>query len=205
MKLFNIESPLMRFLTKCGDLILLNLLWAICCIPIITIGASTTAMYGCLLNSSTESSTTVKFFSYFKSNFLKSTVLFFVKVVAVLFVYTNIRFYINYLDNSPYVLRAIIMSPSILILSTLSYIYPLQSHFENKISQTLKNSIKISIANFPISLIITAINLLPIIIVLIDLKTFLNLVLLFTMMGGSTISYINSFLLKKVFDKYTKA
>ena len=44
MKLFNLESPLMRALARIGDLIILNFVWIICCIPIVTIGAATTAM-----------------------------------------------------------------------------------------------------------------------------------------------------------------
>ena len=43
--LFNYDNPVWRFIGKFGDLIVLNILWIITSIPIVTIGASTTAMY----------------------------------------------------------------------------------------------------------------------------------------------------------------
>ena len=46
-KFFNLDSPLMSGLSKLADLIWLNILAFICSIPIITIGASMTALnYG---------------------------------------------------------------------------------------------------------------------------------------------------------------
>lgn len=202
MKLFNIESPLMRFFTKVGDLILLNFLWILCCLPVITIGASTTAMYSCLLNRSIESSTVKRFFKSFASNLGQATILLLVEVVAFLLVYVNIRYYMNYLTESPIVMQVVLMIPSILILTVSSYIFPLQAHFANTIKQTLKNAALISIANFPISVLITAINLLPIIIILVDVGVFLKGLVFLVIMGTTTIAYVNSLLLLRVFRKY---
>ena len=42
---FNYDNPVWRFIGKLGDLILLNILWIVCSIPVFTIGASTTAVY----------------------------------------------------------------------------------------------------------------------------------------------------------------
>ena len=42
---FNYDNPVWRFIGKFGDLIILNVLWFVCSIPIFTIGASTTAVY----------------------------------------------------------------------------------------------------------------------------------------------------------------
>ena len=48
--LFNYDNPVWRFIGKLGDLVLLNLLWLICCIPVFTAGAATTAVYYVTLN-----------------------------------------------------------------------------------------------------------------------------------------------------------
>ncbi len=45
MKLFNLDSPLMRALGKMADLMWLNILTMVCCIPVFTIGASLTALH----------------------------------------------------------------------------------------------------------------------------------------------------------------
>ncbi len=43
--IFNYDNPVWRFIGKLGDLMILNILWVICSIPIFTMGASTTAVY----------------------------------------------------------------------------------------------------------------------------------------------------------------
>ncbi len=43
--LFNLDGPLMQLINKVVYSVYLNILWFICCIPIVTIGASTTALF----------------------------------------------------------------------------------------------------------------------------------------------------------------
>ena len=43
--LFDIDGPALRFVTKIAYSAWLNLLWFICCLPIFTVGASTTALF----------------------------------------------------------------------------------------------------------------------------------------------------------------
>ena len=66
--LFNYDNPVWRFIGKLGDLILLNLLWTVCSIPVITIGASPTAVYYVTLKMvRDENDSTVRsFFHSFK-------------------------------------------------------------------------------------------------------------------------------------------
>ena len=202
MKLFSIDSPVMRFLTQCGDLIILNLLWLVCCLPIVTIGASTTALYSCLLNRSTESSTIRKFFLAFKSNFKQSTILLLIAFLGFIFVYVNIGFYLNNHGSQSFVVKVLTLIPSVLILTVESYIFPLQAHFDNKIKQTVRNSILICIAHFPTSLLVTVINLLPIITIVIDVEFFLKISAVLLLMGGATLAYINALLFQRVFAQY---
>ena len=43
-KIFNMDSPFFRCMSLIGDMMLLNLMWILCSIPLVTIGASTTAL-----------------------------------------------------------------------------------------------------------------------------------------------------------------
>ena len=65
--LFNLDSGFSKFMNRVSDLFLLNILWVICSIPIITIGASTTALYSVNLNllSENEGHITKAFFKAF--------------------------------------------------------------------------------------------------------------------------------------------
>ena len=125
-----------------------------------------------------------------------------VDVIGFLVVYAIIRFYLSYLSDVSIVLQIVFMIPSILILSIMGYIFPLQAHFDNTIKQTLKNAMLMCIANFPLSLLILGINLLPIIIILIDVESFLKISIIFILMGSTTIAFVNSFLLLRVFRHY---
>ena len=42
--LLDLEGPLFQYLSRVGDLIILNALFLLCCIPVVTVGASTAAL-----------------------------------------------------------------------------------------------------------------------------------------------------------------
>ena len=44
-RIFNMDNKFFTFMGKAADLILLNIIFLICCLPVVTIGASVTAMY----------------------------------------------------------------------------------------------------------------------------------------------------------------
>ena len=45
MKFWAIDSPVMRVLGRLGDIIILNMIFVVGCIPVITIGTSLSALY----------------------------------------------------------------------------------------------------------------------------------------------------------------
>ena len=73
--IFHPDSKLMRLMTGITNLVCLNLLWIICCIPIITAGAATTAMYSVLFAYITGQDDAVlkPFFRAFRNNFRQAT------------------------------------------------------------------------------------------------------------------------------------
>ena len=44
-KLFDINNPFFKFMSKFFDLMVLSLIFTVCCIPIVTIGPAITALY----------------------------------------------------------------------------------------------------------------------------------------------------------------
>ena len=76
-KLFRMDSPLMRFLTKIADLMVLNILFCVTSIPLITIGASWTALYSVTLKMvrDEEGSVSRSYFRSFRQNFRQATLL----------------------------------------------------------------------------------------------------------------------------------
>lgn len=76
-RIFDMDSPVMRFLGRLADLMILNLVTLLCCLPVVTIGASLTAMHYVLLKMvrNEESYIVRSFFKSFKENFKQATVI----------------------------------------------------------------------------------------------------------------------------------
>ena len=76
--IFNLESPVVRSVTRVGDLAVLSLMWFVGCIPVATIGASNTAMYSAIhkVFSQKEGIAAAEFLKSFKSNFRQATLSF---------------------------------------------------------------------------------------------------------------------------------
>lgn len=68
------KNPLFSFLNLLGQLILLSILWTVCCLPIITVGASTVALYYTIVRvlRRNQDSLFAAFFREFRNNFLQS-------------------------------------------------------------------------------------------------------------------------------------
>ena len=65
---FNPDSSIMRFITKIASSVYLNILWFVCCLPVVTIGASTTALFYVTLKmaKNEEGNMTAAFFHSFR-------------------------------------------------------------------------------------------------------------------------------------------
>jgi len=96
-KLFNLDSPVFSFLNKAADLIWLNILTFICCIPVVTIGASMTALNYVVLKMvrNEEGYITRSYFKSFKQNFKQATVIWLI-VLAVIMVLAGDFYILRY-------------------------------------------------------------------------------------------------------------
>lgn len=85
MKFFNLDSPVMQALGKMADLMWLNILTLICCIPVVTAGASLTAMHYMALKivRNEECYITKGFFKSFKENFKQATLIWLLMVIVI--------------------------------------------------------------------------------------------------------------------------
>lgn len=163
--LFSQDSKLMHGLNKMSDLIVLNLLTIICSIPIFTIGAAVTALYDAVWRMQQEEGKLYSaFFRAFRSNFKRATGLwlFFLPIGAVLLHNFNTTF------TSDTSLFATIFSLFGVVwwAFAISWVFPIQSRFENTFWGTVKNSLLFPMAYFPQTLGMAVINMLPWVLIL---------------------------------------
>ena len=84
-KIFDMDSPVMRVLNRVGDLLILNVLMIVCCIPVITAGAAFTAMHYVLLKivRGEEGYLIRGFFKSFRSNFRQATLIWLLSLIHI--------------------------------------------------------------------------------------------------------------------------
>lgn len=161
-KLFNIDSPVMRFLGKVADLMILNLVTLVCCIPIVTIGASLTAMHYVLLKMvrDQESYIVRSFFKSFKANFKQATVIW-LMILLVLAIFTVDLRIINSSMDFPQILKVMLYALFMVTYMVLCYVFPVLSRFDNTVIKTLKNALFMAILSFPKTVLMMVVYLLP--------------------------------------------
>lgn len=195
--IFNIDGPVMSVLSKVCDLLWLNVLTIICCIPVVTAGASLTALYYMTLKmaKNEEGYITRGFFKSFKENFKQSTIIWMILLLVMIVFYMDYRIYTYAeMDFPKFVVIGFYMI-LMLFLFTVLYIFPLQARFVNSCKGTIKNAFLLSITQLPRTLLMLLVYVAPILVFL-----FFPVMLPVNLMFGLSVpAYASSLLLAKVF------
>ena len=198
-KLFDADSGLMRGLSRLTDLVLLNLLFLITSIPIVTIGASASAIYSVFFrwHRQEESGYVKAYFHAFARDFKEATVLWLAFVVFMAISIFDIWFFFYQTEPLSYfgVLFGFLGAMG---LFTYSYAIILVSVFANSFAGTLKNALLMAVAYFPRTLVMALINLFPFLLVGLFPSLALQLGWLLVLLAFSGGAYLNSLLLKPV-------
>lgn len=199
MKFFDYDSPLMSALTKVANLMILNLLTFACCIPVITAGAAVTAMhYMCLKMVRNEDSYIVKgYFVAFKESFKQATKVWLVLLLIIVVLFGDFLIINHSGIQFPYWFHVVFYAVGIIALFEIVMVFPIMGKFENTTLRTMKNALIISVAKFPVTLLMIVMNAVPIVIILYFMQIF-PFVLMF---GASVPAYFSAKLLNKYFKK----
>ena len=190
----------MEYINTVVTFIALNLIFVVCCLPIITIGPAIAAMYQVTLREvrGEHSYIIKKFFQHFKEMFVQGIVTFLsFGVVSFALVY-SLTFW-NVLDGT-LAIAATVLSYVFLavILAGFLYVFPLMARFENTIKQTIKNAFLIALTNTKATLLLLLIQVFAVSL-LYQFPVFRVILLL---IGFSFLAYCNSYILTKVFKQY---
>ena len=134
------------------DLFVLNLLFLLCSLPVVTIGASLTALHRVLLQGirREDAHHAREFFRAFRREFRQSTLLWLPMLAAAVVLYFDQTVLLPGLDGAPRVLLFLAsLFFEVLLLLLLVYAFPMQARYENPVRQTVKNAVLIGIWKFP--------------------------------------------------------
>lgn len=200
---FSPDSKFMQAMGRIADLVTLNLLFLLSCVPLVTIGAASTALYTVCFRIGTEREQGVcrSYFQAFRENFKQGTILWLILALFLItgFLNTLLLYSLEGELHYLFLLTAILLVLAVMIFS---YAFPLVSQFSNDIRSTLKNALFLSLGYLPRSVLIVGLNAFPLVLALLDLYVFLQAGFLWVFLYFSAAAYLNTLLLKKVFAPY---
>ena len=191
----------MRFMMLVTNLMLLNILWIVSCIPIVTAGSATVAMYTVLMRciSGKDDAVLKPFFRAFKENFRSTAPLWLLTLIIGAVMAAEI-FYLSV--GAPLWLKVIFYVLLFVYGSAVSYLYPLLARYQTTGKAALFNSFALSVRHLLSSLCVVTLNALPIVLAIGFPAIFWKTVLVWTLIGFSLIGYLNLKILLPVFKKY---
>lgn len=145
MSFFSVDSPLYKFLTRLFDMFKLNLMWLVCSLPVVTMGAATTAAYTITLKmlKNEEGYIAGPFWEEFKRNLKKGSILGIVFLIALYAVYLDFQLFTATEKNNVLFLVVGVIAVFLTFMHMI-YAFPLLARYENSVINTMRNSYAIA-------------------------------------------------------------
>ena len=202
--IFNYDNPVWRFIGKFCDVMILNVLWVLCSIPVVTIGASTTAVYYVTLKlvRDEEGPTIRSFFKSFKENFRQATIIWLIMLAAGCLLGFDLYFFLA-IQRTESVLRTVMLAVFggflMIYLLVLMLVFPLQARFYNPVKRTLFNAFFMSVRHIGHTFGMILMDTLLVMAAVFVLPMLQALLFLF---GFPLFAFLNSHVIVGIFDRY---
>lgn len=199
--LFHPDSKLMRLMMLVTNLACLNLLWFVSCIPVVTAGAATTAMYSVLLGYSANRDDAVlkPFFKAFRDNFRQVTPVWLLHIPVIAALGAGVFYMTLGVENWVKMIFAVVL---FIYIAATSYLYPIFARYQTSRKAAIFNSFALSLRHLLSSVCVVTLNLLPLALAVVFPELFWKTILVWTLIGFSLIAYLNLKILLPIFKKY---
>lgn len=203
-QIFSPESPTVRFLTRLSELIALNLIWLACCIPIFTIGPSTTAMYYVIrkLVNREEPAVLKTFFAAFRSEFRRSLLVFLIMLIPTAVAIGYLAMMMLGVLSESAVFKVLCWFAIAFVACAQAYVYPLMAHFDNTVLGTVQAAFVLPTGNPFVAIAAALLDLLPVIAFFIDLVLFYYVSFFWLAVGGALTAWLKTKWMERQFLRY---
>lgn len=205
--IFGYDGVLYRITERIGNLILLNLLYLICCIPIVTIGPATIALHYVTLKyaEKTEDRVWAPFFHSFRQNLKQGIIVGLISTVIGAFLAFDLSYIYQIASNemtfNKFILVAVALA-SIVYLMAITYVYPLLARFDNSLRQMFRTTIILAIRHLPATVCMTIIAAAPILLLFYTPTSFLIALTFYFFIGFATVAFLQDKLMARIFWQY---
>lgn len=201
--MFKLDSPLMNFLNKVADIMILNILFIVFSIPFFTIGAALSAAYYIAFKMVRNEETYIikGFWKAFKENFKQGTVIWLLLLVVLGLLVADYRIIAYSGIEFAQWMRIAMTVVTVVVMMGVVFVFPLQARFINPVRNTIKNAFLMALSHLPTSFLLVAIYAVPVVIVCLIPQTLPIIIL----MAFGVVIYFKAVLLLRVFRKYEEA
>jgi len=200
--IFSYDSKLIIMLEGIANTMLLNMLFLLCCVPVITIGAAFTALFGGCRALMDDEACFKAFFRSFRSGFKRATLawLILLPVLAVLGLTAHsVRLYMNAGMKMGAFTLVVAIIGLVIVLSVVMMTFLFYSRFECPLGQLLKNGLYMTLAYFVRAVLIGLMNWAPVLMFLLIPYTFMSLTIVFLVLWFGVSASLSVWLMKKPF------
>lgn len=200
--LFNLNSRVMQGLAMVTNLVALNILWLICCVPIFTAGAATTALYHTIFQYHTHQDDEIfrPFFRAFRANFKQATLLWMLSLLAMGLLAFDLVYLLSWGLGTAVLFLLIVCA--VFVLGIQLHLFPLIARFDMNTKPLLRTSASLSILHLPTTLLALILYSLPFAVFAYDPMLFFQTGILWVGIWFSLVAYINGRILLKVWQKH---
>lgn len=207
-KIFGPDSALFGIMERLINLVLLNMLYMLFCIPIVTIGPATAALHYVTLKyaANEEDRVWAPFIHSFKQNLKQGMILGVILTAIGAFLAWDI--YLLYPIASTQqpitlVLLALVALASIIYLMITAYIYPMLARYDNSLMQMLRTSTILAIRHLPATVCLAIISAAPIAMLFGKMSMALIALGFYSIIGFAAIAFMHDKLIYRIFIQYT--
>nr|MBQ1577812.1 YesL family protein [Oscillospiraceae bacterium] len=144
-----LASSLGLFLRRMFDLMVLNVLWLLCCLPVFTFGPASSALARVMITLVRGGSEAVakNFFIAFRRDFGRAVVLGLIGLAGLAIAVSDILFAVSLSGGMKILFLIVAVLVSSLVFSYLAYIFALHAFFENSIAGQIRNALSLAAAS----------------------------------------------------------
>ena len=201
-ELFSLNSPWVQRFAMLTNLVMLNILWLVCCIPVVTAGAATAALYHTVFqfHDKVDDAVLKPFFRGFRSNFRQATLLL-LPMLAILGLLGFDMMYLVSRGQGTAMLFPLILA-ALLVMGMLAHLFPLIARFEMDAKALLRTAFSLVMLHLPATVLVIALTLLPAFLLVLFPAQFLRFGVAWAGVWFAAIAYFFGKFLLKVWNKH---
>ena len=197
-----------RITERLTNLVVLNLLYLVFCIPIVTIGPATAALHYVTLKyaANEEDRVWAPFIHSFSQNLKQGILVGLIATAVGVFLAFDL-YWIYQMVNAGQafdkVVLVLVSLACIVYLMMTAYIYPLLARYDNSLKQMFRTAIILAIRHLPATLCMAVISAAPIILLMYTPTTFMVSLTFYFFIGFAAIAFLHDKLIHRIFLQYT--